>query len=579
MINTKDFFSNFAAQNPLINNSKNAIGVLPSYQDEEMVTFTSDSSSILNQSSSLNIIKNFTRKDVQQEFPTINVETQRPNQELHFNFTTKGWTKPSEFLVNFCLNLNQQARAINATISTFDQPNASTKLQSAFAFLNSLESYTGYIGEKDVNQTTDYSINYDRKATKAIMCVRPRTQLEHIMALNAGLPCQKSNIIANFEDENYAKVYDKKWYQSFARQKVRSSNGNDLFKYNCTLYLKEFFPWLEADDMLFPPGIQFTFRFRFNYVDTFRASTTSNRFANIMSTPLGEQSSNLRINGNDTSAPLTVVNSSSQYILYNQYSPIEKFTNDLKKFTRYTFNTWVYELYQKVYANQQTPIIQLSLLMKAMPSRLIIYFTLPEERSIYSNQKFSTNNGQLNFLQNDGTGFLVGYRITDIKISANGNELYSIENNAVANNLPATTLNVFEQNRSAWDAYMNLQNFKNCEMGKSILVSQKLNTQIDNFVPHTFNLSPELLNKKNIRPIVNEDVNLDIQLTFNHLFYHKTNISNNPTTCSSVLPPDTTINCLLEYGNQYILDKNLNFSYVQAPNFLIGEAVENTIKF
>jgi hypothetical protein len=554
-------FSNIAPSTYANNAATLAFNKQPTYQDEEMVTFSSDQTFKIDKSENLNVVSNFDRKSIAQEYGTIDIKSDSNIQELQFKFETEGWTKPSELMINLTFNITvTQVNPLNFQ----DQPLMSTKMQSPFCFLNSLEYYDGFIGKNNFNQTPDYFFNNNIKATKAIMCHNERNEQEHKITFSAGLPCQKGNPIYLFENANYTYAIDEELQPYFNSVSYQPGNQTQSTYKNVTFFLRDLFPWLDTEDKLFPPGIVYNFRFRFDLskqVNDKLKKYTSLANENLV---LNSEYSFVTIAGSGQ-RPLSNESGQCQYILYDQYMPRTEISNELKLFTNYVYNTWTYEFYAQSLGNVPQEKISIYVPMISMPSRVIIYFTSPNDEPFIASNNVVINN----FMANDGHGYLQGYKIQSCKLTQNGTSIYEFEDNS-----PTIATSTFTPNNCAWDYMMNNDDFKNFKTNKTRVCTQKLATYNDCFIPHSFNLAPQLPNKPSIRPLIGEKINFGIELTFSHIFQYFRNFIRpltNPVNCVNILPPDSTINIIFQYATQYTFDENKNLNFVRAPRFLLTQ--------
>ena len=553
---TNQFFNSTAPPSGFINNSANASIFPVNYQNGPLVTFESDPTTYLNQSQPLHVISNFESKHLKQIFPTVGISTVGI-QEVTFNFTTNGWIHPSELILCLTKPVTGRSSLINSPGAYVDQPLTSTKIQAPFAFLNDLDYIKGYIGELDESKVPDGMISSNILATKSIMCHRPRSSADHKTAFTAGLPCQKSNPTYLFENANYANLIDQPLQSAFNSSVLLNNQISFSQNYTVNVFLKDLFPFMETGNRLFPPGVEFTFRFRFNALSAAKKCILNG----APFTPIVSAFSFLSIDNSVSSWPVST-NNTSMYMYVKEFFPKENIRKELLLNTYFIYNTWTYEMYQQV-LNTPSPALNINLDMKATPSRIFIYFTPPNNEPF----RISPPNATQDYgdLFGDGNGYLVGYNISQLKISLNGVDSFSIED--TENISPNLTL--FDQNMSGFDFLINNDDYLNTPDGKSRIILQKLNTAIDNFIPHAFSLSPELLNTPDVRPINNQYCNLTLQMNFNHTFKY-TN-SSSTTTYFSTLPIGTTINMLLQYGTQYIIDDQRNLNYIREPRYLIQD--------
>lgn len=549
-------------QNVLLETSSIRATYGANLQSSKIIEINNNVNDLLQQQQKLFVNENFTSKRFERKIP-ISSQLNKGYQNFKYSFTTEGWTKPEELLFTFQVPIAYKTSQI-ANIQT---NNASQWTQSPYCFLNSLYRVEGFMGNLDTNLIPDQNIQSNIIALKSIMACTPKNISEKRTDYTLGLPCTKTNPLFYYTDIENQLIYDNflNAYTTlnYYNTPATAATGNAIV--TCTMSLKNLFPFLDTNQML-PPNTKFSF------IMNFRISKIEQSFliGGDRFLPYFGQAGYIAIDDSAENYPISIDNCLPEITYYSYEFNNNIIDRQLTLPSYYLYNSWSYQLdYQQVNANQSTYSYMKQLVFP--PTSIILYFTYPAAWVINQNDPSIVPDTNFSNLQNDGNGYLGGVNINSLKIFIDGVEVQSVVNTYINNSWEVNAgVGSFNTNLSAFDVHQNLVQSESWDDGKSLSVLQSMN-MVENIKPIELFISPDQVNKKNIRPLMSStNSNLRIEFSIkNNIIFNATDLSS-PQTVINGLPIGTSINVLFKYPVQYVIDKDSNAFYISQPLIFEG---------
>jgi hypothetical protein len=523
----------------------------PMVQEAPLIKTENNIGSVLATQETLFLDDVFSERENVVKVPDIIVNSAN-NQFVEWNLPLTGFVKMDEIKISFNMPLVVTSVTNPPSGAGPDETsNFTCSAQCAYTFLSVINEIRAFIGSKEQNLFPDPDYCTDNSAWKAHMVTRVRSPIEDKLSIQNGLPCSKTAAFLDYENMNSKSYGDSLFYRllSLGNQST-TTNITKTF----TVKLADLVPWFDTSYYL-RPNLPIKIRMYFKTPENFSNFTLSSTNNGI----IGLQNRQF---------PVDIQSVKMNYVSRRMYG--EKY-DMFKAMPRTIINTYSY--YKFVQPNP-TPVGNYYVFdtwIKQRPTSILVYFLNETEAySLPGTNRTATGSTFRYYTANQGC--IAGLNIQEVRVYISSQlayNVYGLDTNV--------TSNTFTLDMSASSNIMNEENARNDTKQFCYNYNTVNLNMVENIQPLQFYLNRDHLTQKNIRSADTGLVNIRVEIKFaNQFLWVPISTGTGVQITGNVLPPRTTINYLLKYPYQVLVNQDNSASLISYP-YIIGNDNTNPV--